>query len=428
MRILFFSTAFPDASSPTKGTYNAALVRALQAHHQVSVISPRFFTEAYSYLGRKKSFERTCDMARIGVTVRYPVSWYTPRVCQNHYGKQMWWSVRNCVERTLKTFRPDAILSYWAHPDGEIGCRAAAIANIPSAVIVGGSDVLVLPHLPGRGEQVKRVLMQSSAVITVSEGLRRKVCELNVPEMNVVTIYQGVDDRIFECTQTRPMARKKLGLDEGQFHLLWVGRMVQIKALPVLIEAAGHLRDRQVPFTLHLVGDGPERAAIRQLVQKMKLDDQVLFHGAVEPEQVAHWYRAADLTVLSSDSEGLPNVLRESLACGTPFVSTDVGSVREVSFREASLLVPPQQSVAFADGIMKMLTTEAKQAAATYLPRTWNNTARKTARLLQSLRGNLSDEPTTTIIKRRVLEDSFEYSEVPNVENPSFPPTEKRNP
>src|SRR5690606_29313985 len=97
-------------------------------------------------------------MKECGLTVDYPTYWYTPRFLQHRYGEQMWWSVQKAVRNAIVDFQPDAVLSYWAHPDGEVGLRAAQLAGIPCAVIVGGTDVLILPHLRKRGPAVHRVL------------------------------------------------------------------------------------------------------------------------------------------------------------------------------------------------------------------------------------------------------------------------------
>lgn len=386
MRILFISTTFPDASAPTRGTYNSALCLALQKqHHQVHVVSPRFFTEVYRPFSARKSFHIPEEMIRQGITVDYPISWYTPRCMQQHYGKQMWWSIGKTMERALQSFRPDAVLSYWAHPDGAVGLQAAELAGIPSAVIVGGTDVLILPHLPQRGAPVRDVLTKSSAVISVSEGLRKATHDLGIPDDRVHTIYQGVDASIFNTGRTRQQARKTLGLTDDFSHLVWVGRLVPIKAIPVLLAAAAQLRDRGLKFKVHLLGDGPLQQSLQLQSARLGLDSFVHFHGAVGHDRIPDWYRAADLTVLPSDSEGLPNVLRESLACGTPFVATDVGSLKEIARPEFAQLAPPGNPTAFANAVMQMLTLEAKIAATTFSPRTWADCARDVGQLLESL-------------------------------------------
>jgi glycosyltransferase involved in cell wall biosynthesis len=406
MRILFLSTTFPDAASPARGTYNAALCQALARDHAVRVIAPRTFTEAYRLSGLQRQFRTPHELAQAGVDAAYPTYWYTPKVLQHRYGAQMWRSVQRCVRRAIQDFRPDAVLSYWAHPDGEAGLRAAELAGVPSAVIVGGTDVLILPHLARRGEPVKHVLNHSSAVVCVSEGLRRAGIELGVSPARMHTIYQGIDASRFHPGAGRAAARRKLNLTEGVAHFVWVGRMVPIKALEVLLDAAALLRKRGVPFQLHLLGDGPAKAAAQRHAASQELESQVTFHGAAGHDVIPDWYRAADVTVLSSDSEGLPNVLRESLACGTPFVSTDVGSVREIARPDYAALAPPRQSAAFADAIQAMLHPDCRDAAAAYQARTWRDCARDVARLLETLRGEaaapakLSPRPTGKNLQR----------------------------
>ena len=385
MRILFLSTTFPDASATTRGTYNSALCRELAVDHDVHIVAPRTFTEALPRRLRGQRFHPPEEVHAAGISVDYPTYWYTPRICQARYGDQMWWSVKSTVCRVLDRVFPDVVLSYWAHPEGAVGVRAAQRLGIPAAVIVGGTDVLILPHLAGRGPQVRRALLDSHAVFTVSDGLRRVVTELGVPIERVHTVYQGIDPQTFHHRIPRSIAREKLWLPSDVPQLVWIGRMVPVKALPVLIEAVRILRDQDVALQLNLIGDGPEQPAIMRLVREAALANQVRFVGPVGHDRLADWIRAADLSVLTSDSEGLPNVLRESLACGTPFVSTDVGSVREIFDERCSALVEKRNPAAVANGIQCLLTDEAKAHAARYQPRTWSDCAQETAARLTEL-------------------------------------------
>jgi glycosyltransferase involved in cell wall biosynthesis len=99
------------------------------------------------------------------------------------------------------------------------------------------------------------------------------------------------------------------------------------------------------------VGDGPLRGALEAAAADRGLADAVSFVGAQPHERLPDWYRAADLTVLPSRSEGLPNVLRESLACGTPFVASRVGGIPEIAEEGSSLLVAPGDPEALAGAI-----------------------------------------------------------------------------
>ncbi|MCA8998464.1 MAG: glycosyltransferase, partial [Planctomycetaceae bacterium] len=375
MRLLFISTTFPDTANPTRGTYNAALCRELARDHEVRVISPQLFTESIPRKFQGKRWSVPPAIQELEIQVEYPTFWYTPKMFHEYSGSQMWWSVRKTVERAVREFQPDAVLSYWAHPEGEIGVRAGRLAQAPAAVIVGGTDVLILPNLPKRGTRVRRVLTDSDAVITVSDGLKQAAEELPVPAEQVRTIYQGIDDTHFHTRKSREESRSELGLATDTSHLVWVGRIVPIKALEVLLRASAALAQRQVSFQLHLLGNGPERPSLEKLAKELGLENIVRIQGAVGHDRLADWYRAADLTVMSSLSEGLPNVLRESLACGTPFVSTDVGSIREIARPEYSQLVPVNDVEALAKAIEETLHPDYRDGAKCYQPRTWSDCA-----------------------------------------------------
>lgn len=379
LNFLFLSTVFPDDDTPSRGTYNLELCRALAAEHHVTVVSPRSWTEVIPRRLKRNGYSSEEVLKDSDVKTAYPTYWYPPRFGRERYGDFLWKSSEKAVRDLCRDHFPDAVLSYWAHPDGEAGLRAARKYGVPAAVIVGGSDVLLLPNCPKRGERVRRVFRESDAVLTVSDGLREKVIELGVEAARVHTITQGINTNVFHA-HSRQESRVRLATEYTSLMshrplMLWVGRMVDVKRLDILIEAAALLQARGRGYTLALVGDGPQRGAIEILVRERRLQDHVLFTGAVAPDSLGDWYRAAYVTVLSSDSEGLPNALRESLACGTPFVSTRVGSVCEIADERYSVLVQPQSPDSLADGMERVLDGSHGQYAREYQPRTWSDMA-----------------------------------------------------
>lgn len=393
MRILFFSSIFPHGTARVTGTFNLELCRALGYQHQVRIIAPRSFLEILRT--HKEGFAADKWVSQnYGLEVSYPSYFYSPGFARSWYGESMWLSVRRHVQAVVATFRPEAVVSYWAHPDGEVALRAAEQLGIPSVVIVGGSDVLILPKNPRRRTKIQRVLRESSAVMTISEGLRREVIQLGTDPRQVHTIYQGVDDELF-FPGAPAVARQRLGLMANRRLLLWVGRMVDVKGLDTLIAAFDQAHQREPDLHLLLVGDGPRRSVVENDVKQRDLVESVTFVGPRHHSELPDWYRAADAILLSSRSEGLPNVLREAVACGRPFVSTDVGSVREFAnagdgtpFAE---LVPVGNAEAMALAIQKVLRPEYADAARSVPCRSWRDTADELVALLRGLRGERPD-------------------------------------
>ncbi|MEZ6057980.1 MAG: glycosyltransferase [Planctomycetaceae bacterium] len=398
MNILFLSQTFPDSDSPARGTYNFALCRELAQDHQVRVISPRSWPEVWKRRLRVKSAYSAGNLVTgAGLRVEYPTYYYCPKLMQHRSGEWMAKSVRKAVRSLTKDFTPDAVLSYWAHPEGAAGLEIAQSFDVPSACIVGGSDVLLLPHgNRRRGAEVRRVLTESSAIISVSEGLREATMALGVPGERVHTVYQGIDPRQF-YPGDQSVARTRLQLPPDIPVIVWVGRMVDVKCLDQLIEAAFLLHQQGHRFRLCLLGDGPLKGMLEQQVASLGMQNSVLFAGAVGHDLLPDWYRAADVTVLSSRSEGLPNVFRESLACGVPFVSTDVGSIREIADSRYSQLVPVGDPVQLMRGLVAVLTGPHREGAAGYVPRKWSDTAVEVSEILLSLKRESQRKRTGTL-------------------------------
>ena len=168
------------ASSRARGTRHAGFYcfhacRAMvKLGHEVRVVSPRGWLEGS---GSAKSLPGLPEMR-----VEYPLYVYPPRILQSVYDRFMEASSRRAMTRTMSELDPDCILSYWVHPDGAVAARVARRAGIPSAVIVGGSDVLVLAARAGRRRRsVVRALQATDAVITVGRHLAGTVEALGIP-------------------------------------------------------------------------------------------------------------------------------------------------------------------------------------------------------------------------------------------------------
>jgi glycosyltransferase involved in cell wall biosynthesis len=141
-----------------------------------------------------------------------------------------------------------------------------------------------------------------------------------------------------------------------------VGRLSPEKGVDVFLRGAALLRDRGVPFSAIIVGDGPERATLEALSNELQLTSHVRFLGS--RADVDAIYKAIDVLVIPSRSEGLPNVLLEALSHDRSVVATRVGAIPDVIDSErAGTLVDPDDPSALADGIVEAAAGLAEPAA-----------------------------------------------------------------
>lgn len=394
MKTLFISNVFPSPVQQVKGLFNYEMLRALSQLDPVKVIAPISWFDCLRALPRG-GWPAKC-LARERLEIHHPTFYYPPKALRSQYGWFYWQSIRRTVRSVLESFRPDAVLGYWAHPDGEAAVRAARLAGVPAVVMVGGSDVLLLTRDSGRRRRIVQVLQAADLVIAVSDDIREKLQDFGIDRSKVHIVPRGVDASHFS-PGCRREARQQLGIPAAGQMLLWVGRLVPVKGLDVLLHAFRTLAGQLPELRLYLVGEGPLRKALARTVAAWNLTDRVSFVGPIPKPQLADWYRAADLFVLPSRSEGVPNVLRECVACGTPFVASRVGGIPEAFPHWSDALVPPDEAGVLADKIQQKLVCPDKNLATGERPLSWAESAAATAALLRAAGKRMAKEEMAAV-------------------------------
>ena len=346
MKLLFISSTYPIPSAPYQGIFNGLLVQALANEHSVRVIAPIAWTV--------KAVHRVAPSSDPHVT--HPTFYYPPRILRWSYGFWYWKSIQSSFRNLTKNYKPDVVLGYWAHPDSDAAVRAARSLNVPSVVLVGGSDVLILARSGLRRQVIQGVLQRANRVVAFSEDLARHVVDLGVSSDSVDVVYRGVDREVFKPAD-RLESRLALHIAPNAIVLVWVGRLVDVKNPSMAIRAIVHWRqlygDR---LRIVVIGAGPLRTGLERLADQLSVRERCSFLGAIPHQEIAKWFQAADLTILTSHSEGVPNVLLESIACGTPFIATDVGGVREIADPRCDKLVPAGDENAFQQAVVEKLS------------------------------------------------------------------------
>ncbi|HEX4611085.1 MAG TPA: glycosyltransferase [Urbifossiella sp.] len=387
MRILTVTNLYPTPFQPQRATFNREQVKALARDHAVSVIAPIAWTEELAARragapplppGRRTEWD--------GVPVEYPRVLFIPRVLRGLYGRFYQWSAGRAFHRAVAAFQPNVVFATWAYPDGWAAVRLAHRAGLPVVLKVHGSDVLQLDEFPARRRGTVAALRGADRVVAVSRDLAQKVGELGADPGRVHLVYNGVDADVFH-PGNRAEARRQLGLDPVRPAVLYVGNLLPVKGPDILIDACARLAGRGVGFDLHVIGKGPLRPTLERQAADRGIGDRVRFHGVIAHDRLPVWFRAASLLALPSRSEGVPNVLLEAAACGTPFVASRVGGVPEVAHLGASRLAPPGDPDGLADAIATTITAPAAPAAPGRVGRTQADVARDLTAIFEAARG-----------------------------------------
>lgn len=385
MRILILTSLYPNPLQPTRAAFNRQQFAALAAEHQVRMIAPLAWTDEWLRRRHRSSSDarpvertRLCD----GMIVHHPRYLFTPKVLRSRYGAFFASSVRACFLDCVRQLRPDVVLGCWAYPDGWAAVRLAREAALPAVVKVHGSDLLLVEEYPARRPRTAEAVAGADAVIAVSRDLSSKAVDLGADPARVSVVYNGVDTSLFH-PGLKEAAKSSLGCTTAAPLIVFAGNLLPVKGLDVLLDALASVARSGVAFQCVLIGDGPLRHTLLGRTAMLGISSHIRFAGGRPLREVADWFRAADLVVLPSRSEGIPNVLLEAAACGTPFIASRVGGIPEIAPPHS--LVEPGNAAELAARISSFLTGGTPATAeAPFRTGTWADSAQSLAAVLRS--------------------------------------------
>lgn len=204
-------------------------------------------------------------------------------------------------------------------------------------------------------------LPRADRVVAVARAAKTIVVEEGCDPSKVEVIPNAVDRSDFESALDRDAARDRLGLPRDAVIACVVGRLSHEKGQDLALQALARVRAEGHALTLALAGDGPDREKLESLARELSLGDSVRFLG--HQRQVGVVYKAADLLVMPSRSEAMPNALLEAMTLGLPVVATRVGGVPEVTDEGVmALVVDPESAPALAAAIVETLTQPEARA------------------------------------------------------------------
>ena len=357
LRVVTFSTLYPNAATPGHGPFvEQRLCKLVESGGvEARVLAPvpwfpfksaRFGTYArYAAAPRREQ--------RHGLPVEHPRYLVVPKI-------GMWLApllLALGAWPTLRRWRREGwhfqlIDAHYYYPDGVAAALLARWMDVPLAITARGSDVNLIGEMYWPRRMMRWASRVAGASIGVSRALVERLVAMGVAPDSTRVLRNGVDLQRFHPVP-QAEARQRVG---GPLHgprLVCVAALVPVKCHALVLRALCELPD----WHLDLVGVGPLEGSLRQLAQQLGVAARVRFVGRVEPDELKLHFSAADLSVLASSNEGWPNVLLESLACGTAVVASRVGGIPEV-------ITSPAAGSLFESGSVAEFVTAVQALAA----------------------------------------------------------------
>lgn len=378
MRVLVMSSTFPSSTEPTRGVFIRERIRRLARRCDVVVVAPVPWFPFNRWIRKERALVPRVER-QDGLTVYHPRFLSLPRYGKFLDGTLYFLSLIPFLARLRKGFPFEVIDAHFAYPDGVAATLLARLFRRPVVITLRGSIVRLAGYRLHR-PQLRWALRRADRLIAVSDALRRVAVDLGSSADRIRIIPNGVDAAAFTPSD-RTEARRLCGLPEAGPVLVTVAGIYEGKGQLDVIEALPDLI-RSYPGSVYVVVGGPRpgESYLRRLKERgreLGLAGHLRFPGARPHDELPRWFNAADVSVLATRSEGWPNVLLESLACGTPVVAAKVGGVPEiVRDGQDGILYPSGDRTALAAALRQSLACPSDRGALARRAREfdWNET------------------------------------------------------
>ena len=239
--------------------------------------------------------------------------------------------------KIIKLLRNKKISAVYSHSE-ELSFWLSFITNIKyihhlhgagNALLYAKKNLYRIPFLIWLWEKLRQRSIQRSYKVIAIDNDSYKLCKkYNKPDKDIIRLPNFVDTNIFYPDKNYKEIKEKYNLSSKKI-ILFVGRLSEVKGLELFIDTIERLNhSKRNNWQGVIIGDGDYGHTIKEYVKRNDLCNSIRFMGAIsDPVILRKFYTLADVFVLTSYHEGVPITALESLACGTPVVSTAVGGL-----------------------------------------------------------------------------------------------------
>ncbi|HKD36042.1 MAG TPA: glycosyltransferase family 4 protein, partial [Pirellulales bacterium] len=361
IRILTFTTLFPNAAFPNHGVFVENRLRHLVATGRATsrVVAPVGFVPFDSPIfGAHAANARVPRTeTRHGLSIQHPRQLIIPKIGMLAAPMLLYHAALPAIRSLQRDEDFDLIDAHYFYPDGIAATMLGRTLGKPVVITARGTDVNLIPQFKWPRRMIQKAAGRAAHLIAVSQAIKEAIVALDVPAEKVTVLRNGVD-----LVNFRPLDPKacRAKLDLSGKILLSVGLLIERKGHELIIDAMRTLPD----FTLLIAGEGPDRPELTRQIAELGLQTRVRLLGAICHDRLSEFYSAADALVLASSREGWPNVLLEAMACGTPVVASNIwGNPEVVAKPEAGRLMPERSASGVAAGVKEVFANLPDRAA-----------------------------------------------------------------
>jgi len=360
IKLLTFSTLYPNAGQPSNGIFVENRLRHLLESNEVEVIvvAPVPWFPFSGGFGKYSAFAKAPRKEeRHGITIYHPRYPVIPKIGMNIAPLLMAFFVMPTIKKLIKQgYDFDIIDAHYFYPDGIAAAIISSVVKKPFVVTARGTDINLIPKYRLPRKWINWAANKSSAMITVCKALKDEMLSIGLDETKITPLRNGVDLSLFR-PGNKAEIRQALGVDGKS--LLSVGYLIERKGHHLIIDALKKLPE----YKLYIAGDGELEAQLKQQAVDSKVEERVVFLGPLDRETLRNYMVAADALVLASSREGMANVLLESIACGTPVIATPLwGTPEVVASPEAGVLTKDRTVEGIVEGVEHLFSQYPSQS------------------------------------------------------------------